>query len=73
MKKPLSQGTIIGTLVAVVIVVVVVAFIVYKPSIGAGPEVKPQKFKPPSGFDASKMGGGPIGAPKGAAGAGAPK
>jgi len=71
MKKPLSQGAIVGSLIAVVVVIVIAAFIVYKPSIGAGPEVKPQKFKPPAGFDASKM-GGPIGAPKNAGAAGQP-
>ena len=62
MKKPLSQGAIIGSVVAVVIIVVIAAMLFFKPSLSSGPPLTPEPFKPPAGFDPSKA-GGPIGAP----------
>jgi hypothetical protein len=64
MKKQLSTGAVVGSLIAVAVAVAIVAAIVYKPSFGPGPAVTPQPFKPPAGYDPSKASGGPIGAPK---------
>ncbi len=64
MKNPVSKGAVIGSLIAVVVVVVIAAVVFFKPSLGPGPVVVPQKFKPPAGYDASKA-GKPIGAPGG--------
>lgn len=70
MKKQLSQGAVIGTLIGVGVVVAIIAFFVFK-SGSSGPPVTPAKFKPPAGFDANRFGSGagkPMGAPANAGG-----
>ena len=67
MKKELSKSAIVGTLVVAAVVVAIAAFVFFKPSLGSGPPLTPQKFTPPAGYDPNKA-GGPIGAPANAGG-----
>gem|GEM_PF-5435523 len=64
MKKQLSPGAIVGSLIATVVVIAIVAFVVFKPSLGPGPVVAPRKFTPPPGY--TSKAGQPIGAPSNA-------